>query len=74
MVEGGAQEVSEDELIECMDFAEATARPIIEMQRQFASEHGKEKLPITEAPADPEQLTELLEAVVPDVVRAFCRC
>ncbi len=73
MVEGGAQEVSEDELIECIDFAEATARPIIEMQRQFASEHGKEKLPITEAPADPEQLTELLEAVVPDVVRALHR-
>ena len=73
MVEGGAQEVSEDELIECIDFAEATARPIIEMQRQFASEHGKEKLPITEAPADPEQLTELLEAVVPDVMRALHR-
>ncbi|MBQ1267214.1 MAG: polyribonucleotide nucleotidyltransferase [Proteobacteria bacterium] len=46
MVEGGANEVSEDELISLMDFAERTAQPILAFQREMQEIHGKNKLPL----------------------------
>lgn len=71
MVEGGAREVSEDELVECIDFAEKIAQPILDAQRQFASECGKPKLSLPPMPDAPTEIVDLLHAAEPDIARAL---
>lgn len=43
MVEAGAQEVSEDQLVQALEFAHRAIQPILELQEQMRSELGKEK-------------------------------
>ena len=71
MVEGGASEVSEDDLLACMDFAQETARPIIDAQRGFARDFGKEKMPLVLPPPDAPELVALLDAAVPAIDAAL---
>ena len=71
MVEGGASEVSEDDLIACMNFASETAKPIIQLQRQFASEHGKTKLPLNIPDPDDDSLIQILNAAQNDIDNAL---
>ncbi len=71
MTEGGAQEASEDELVACIDFAEAAARPIIEAQRSFARQCGNPKMPLIAPPPDPRPLCDALEAMIPDISAAL---
>lgn len=60
MVEGGSQEVSEDELIALMDFATTTAQPILDFQRDIQKEIGKTKLPLSMYPVPPEALCDIV--------------
>ena len=73
MVEGGAQEVSEDELIQCMDFASDIAAPIIQIQRDLALQHGKTKLALTPVNLPPQELIEQLDRAIPDIQNALHR-
>ncbi len=43
MVEAGAQEVSEDQLVQALEFAHRAIQPILELQEQIRLELGKEK-------------------------------
>lgn len=43
MVEAGAQEVSEDQLVQALEFAHRAMQPILELQEQMRLELGKEK-------------------------------
>ncbi len=43
MVEAGAQEVSEDQLVQALEFAHRAMQPILELQEQMRAELGKEK-------------------------------
>lgn len=43
MVEAGAQEVSEDQLVQALEFAHRAIQPILELQEQMRLELGKEK-------------------------------
>ena len=71
MVEGGSSEVSEDDLIACMDFATQTAQPILEAQRAFAKECGLEKMMLVIAPDDPAELLNILKDATQDVKDAL---
>lgn len=61
MVEGGASEVSEDDLLACLDFASETAQPILEAQRRFQAECGREKMPLVLPEPDDPSLLALLK-------------
>lgn len=61
MVEGGASEVSEDDLLACLDFASETAQPILEAQRRFQAECGREKMQLVLPEPDAPSLTALLK-------------
>ena len=61
MVEGGASEVSEDDLVACMDFALQVAQPVMEAQRAFAAEHGKEKMQLVLPEPPDHSLTDIVE-------------
>lgn len=71
MVEGGANEVQENELIDCIDFAEQIAKPLIEAQRIFSAENGKEKMALELPPDDPEEWLQMLNAIRPTLRSAL---
>lgn len=47
MVEAGAQEVSEDQLVGALEFAHKAMQPVLELQEQMRAELGKEKFSFT---------------------------
>jgi len=53
MVEGGANEVSEDVLLDALEFGHSQLQPILDTIRQLADRCGKEKL-VVEPLAEPE--------------------
>ncbi len=71
MVEGGANEVSEDDLISLMDFAQQTAAPLMDAQRAFAAEHGKTKMPLVLPEAPDASLTAIIDAERPAFSQAL---
>jgi polyribonucleotide nucleotidyltransferase len=65
MVECGAEEVSEQVMIEALDLAHRSIQPIIEIQEQMAREIGKEKLEVDRVVTE-ESLIEEIKADVKD--------
>jgi polyribonucleotide nucleotidyltransferase len=65
MVEAGAQEVSEDQLVEALEFAHQAMQPILELQERMCAELGKPKFAF-EPPAslDPEAQEALYQRAV----------
>lgn len=59
MVEGGACEVSEDELLEGIIFAEDYIKQIIDVQQQLIDDMGKPKVEVVSVPID-ESLTKMV--------------
>ena len=55
MVEGGAQQVSEAEMLEALKFGHREMQPLIDIQEELRSKVGKEKL----VPPTPEDRSEL---------------
>jgi len=43
MVEGESKEVSEEDLVACLMFAQAEAKPVLDLQRKWAKKHGRAK-------------------------------
>jgi len=55
MVEGGAKEISEDEMVGALSFASEHIKPLVEMQNQLAARVGKPKIEVS-IPEIPEDL------------------
>jgi len=65
MVEAGADEVSEQVMVEALELAHKSIQPIIEIQEQMAREIGKEKREVERVVTD-TTLVEQVEAKVKD--------
>jgi len=65
MVEAGADEVSEEIMVEALELAHQSIQPIIELQEQMAREIGKEKREVERVVTETE-LIEQVEAKVKD--------
>jgi polyribonucleotide nucleotidyltransferase len=59
MVEAGANEISEAEILDALDIAHSAIKKICALQRELAEKVGKEKTPITAPSVDPELLTKV---------------
>jgi polyribonucleotide nucleotidyltransferase len=65
MVEAAAQEVSEDQLVQALEFAHRAMQPILELQEQMRSELGKQKLShVPPARLDAETQTLLYQRAI----------
>ncbi|MGE3263368.1 MAG: polyribonucleotide nucleotidyltransferase [Bacteriovoracia bacterium] len=70
MVEGGAQEVSEADLLEAILEGHRAIQPLIAMQRKLQAEHGKAKIEFVPAAID-ESLKKAIGAFSGQVTEAF---
>ena len=71
MMEGGAQEVSEEDMIAAIGFAHREMQPVIALQNEIVSKFGKKKLVITPPQADSELVNKvkgMLEGKLKQVV------
>jgi polyribonucleotide nucleotidyltransferase len=59
MVEAGANEISEAEILDALDIAHSAIKKICALQRELAEKVGKEKTPITAPSLDPELLAKV---------------
>jgi polyribonucleotide nucleotidyltransferase len=67
MVEGGAKEVPEDELVDALFFAHKELQPLIEMQLELQKQAGKEKLAFELAVIDAELKKPLKAFALPKI-------
>jgi polyribonucleotide nucleotidyltransferase len=59
MVEAGANEISEAEILDALDIAHSAIKKICALQHELAEKVGKEKTPITAPTVDPELLAKV---------------
>ncbi len=59
MVEAGANEISEAEILDALDIAHSAIKKICALQRELAEKVGKEKTSITAPTVDPELLAKV---------------
>ncbi|MFZ1925873.1 MAG: polyribonucleotide nucleotidyltransferase, partial [Solirubrobacteraceae bacterium] len=59
MVEAGANEISEAEILDALDIAHSAIKKICALQRELAEKVGKEKTAITAPSVDPELLAKV---------------
>jgi polyribonucleotide nucleotidyltransferase len=59
MVEAGANEISEAEILDALDIAHSAIKKICALQHELAEKVGKEKTPITAPSVDPELLANV---------------
>ncbi len=69
MVEGGAQTVSEEDVIDAIYFGHSAMQPIIEMQQELQKAVGKEKREVAEPEIDTELYAKITE-IAKDKVHA----
>ncbi len=67
MIEGGAVEVSEKEIIDAIKFAQPEIARIIEMEEEFREKVGKEKFEINNTFVDESQFSEIEQALGADI-------
>jgi polyribonucleotide nucleotidyltransferase len=73
MVEGESKEVSENELLDALKFAQGEIKKIVELQNQLKAEAGKTKWEVVEKPVDEnlkKDVYELAEAKYKEIVYA----
>ena len=68
MVEGGADVVSEQDMLDAIFFGHQAMQPLIEMQNELKAALGKEKFALCPAPFD-EDLAEKVTAFVKDTIK-----
>ena len=71
MVEGGAQEVTEEELLGAISFAEPHIRKIIEAQQELINRVGKTKMEVTEESID-EKIVSTVRDFAYDQYKEAC--
>jgi polyribonucleotide nucleotidyltransferase len=59
MVEAGANEISEAEILDALDIAHSAIKKICALQHELAEKVGKEKTPITAPAVDPDLLAQV---------------
>ncbi|OGX06234.1 MAG: polyribonucleotide nucleotidyltransferase [Omnitrophica bacterium RIFCSPLOWO2_12_FULL_50_11] len=64
MIEGGASEVSEEDVIESIQFAQKQAQPVIELQKRLVAQCGREKIKV-----EPTKISEDIEKKVREACR-----
>lgn len=70
MVECGSSEVSEDELLEALDYAHSQIKIIARSQKELADKCGKQKIVVAEPPAEPE-INEAISELSADIQTAL---
>ncbi len=71
MLEGGAQEVEEDAIVDAINFGLASIRPLIELQDKMRAAIGKEKRLFSEAVADVDLAAKVSELALPGLKEAY---
>ena len=71
MLEGGAQEVVEDVLVEAIKFGLESLRPVIELQDRMRAAIGKEKRAFTQESIDSEIVAKVSELALPGLKEAY---
>lgn len=71
MVEGGADFVGDDALIEAIDLAHRSMMPLIELQEKLAQKVGKKKWPVHVVEVPVELKDRIREALAPDLAQVF---
>lgn len=71
MVEGGAEQATESEMIDALMFAQEAAAPLIAMQDRLRERAGKEKREFVPPPVDDELIAAVMEFSRPGMVEAI---
>ncbi|MBI5374263.1 MAG: polyribonucleotide nucleotidyltransferase [Candidatus Schekmanbacteria bacterium] len=71
MVEGGASEISEADMLEAVFYGHESLKKVIELQEEFRKEAGKEKVTVTIV--DDHEFRDAVRAKVKDAINAACR-
>ena len=71
MVEGGAEEVPEEDILEAIMFAHEYIKKLIKPQKELAEKVGKEKIKVEKDPYLEELRPKLLEFIKDKVIQAF---
>jgi len=65
MVEGGGKQISEQQMLEALEYAESVLKELCKYMTDFAAEAGKEKLPIPDKSASLDFENEVVKAATP---------
>lgn len=71
MVEGGAKEVPEEEVVEALFYAHKEMQPLIRMQEELASKAGKEKITVTPKEKDEAFIKQVGDFLRPGIDKAI---
>jgi len=71
MIEGGAQEIPEDQLVKALSLAQKTIDELCEWQEKFFKEHGKEKLKFTATTLDENIKKDMVQKVAAKIQEAL---
>lgn len=71
MVEAGANFLSEEKMLEAIEYAHDMMKPIFEMQIQLRNEHGREKMEFSAPTRDEEIMAQVKDVGLPKISEAF---
>jgi polyribonucleotide nucleotidyltransferase len=71
MLEGGAQEVEEDAIVEAINFGLTSLKPVLELQDRMRAAIGKEKRKIEEATSDEKIVQRIAELATASLNKAY---
>jgi len=71
MVECGANEIPESDMLQALLFGHQAMQPIIDLQEKMAAEVGKAKREITTSPLDPALVETIAQRVAPELEAAL---
>ncbi len=71
MVECGANEIPESDMLQALLFGHQTMQPLIDLQEQMAAEIGKAKRPIITTPLDTALIEKIAQRIAPELEAAL---
>jgi polyribonucleotide nucleotidyltransferase len=71
MVEGEAQEVSEADMLDAIDFGFKAVKPLLKLQRQLAQKLGMAKIAFVPKPVDDSLVSRVQELATPTIEQAL---
>jgi polyribonucleotide nucleotidyltransferase len=70
MVEGGCQEISEDDLVSALDYSQRWIKKLVQLQKEIIQEFGKEKPKVEPVPVDIVLLEEVSKLALDRIKQA----
>jgi polyribonucleotide nucleotidyltransferase len=70
MVEGGCQEISEDDLVSALDYGQRWIKKLVQLQKEIIQEFGKEKPKVEPVPVDIVLLEEVSKLALDRIKQA----